>query len=316
MTKLPKRTKSQRIGESAADLLNSVFTEFCNVIPVPQSRDLGIDFICEVMVGEYPTGKLFNVQCKGKEEAEVKGDSIAVPIEIKTINYWLIQPNPTFLIVVDRQNCVFYWSFPKDFLSSLNRNWQDQKTVSIPVSIRNCFEQDINTLPFQLVSIVDSQASATPQHGDYLGTLTLANAIERAIDSGVHILNAPFHRPFQYIGMSIQEAARNVGGKPNRVGNIIIDTEQSHMLLEAEGNFVSYVNVELKKAAPCCQNRPFDSEPVLGALSISPSELELVRKQTHFHTYYDHRRRLKVTVSCQYDGSPLLVQFSSKYYGM
>lgn len=316
MTKLPKRTKSQRLGESAADLLNSVFTQFCNVIPVPQSRDLGIDFICEIMQGEYPTGKLFNIQCKGKEEAEVKGNSITVPIAVKTLNYWLLQSNPTFLIVVDRQNSIFYWSFPKDFLSLLNKNWQEQKSVSISVSLQNRFEQDLNTLPAQLVSIVNSQASVTPQHGDYLGTLKLAGAIEKAIDLGLYILSKPFHRPFQYIGMSITEAAKAVGGKPNQVGNIIIDSEQCHMVLEAEGNFISYVDIELKKTAPWSQSRPFDSEPILGALSINPSELELVRQQTHYHTYYDHKRKLKVSVSCQYEGAPLSVGFSSKYYGM
>lgn len=90
MTKLPKRTKSQRIGASAADLFSSVFAEFCNVIPVPQDRDLGIDFICEVMRGEHPTGKLFNIQCKGKEEAEVEGNSITISIKVTTLNYWLL----------------------------------------------------------------------------------------------------------------------------------------------------------------------------------------------------------------------------------
>ena len=54
MTKLPRRTNSQKIGGSAADLLNSVFTNFCIVIPVPQDRDMGIDFICELMQEEYP----------------------------------------------------------------------------------------------------------------------------------------------------------------------------------------------------------------------------------------------------------------------
>lgn len=314
MTKLPKRTKSQRIGASAADLLSSVFAEFCNIIPVPQDRDLGIDFICEVMHGEHPTGKLFNIQCKGKEEAEVEGNSLTVSIKVTTLNYWLIQSNPTFLIIVDCRNSVFYWSFPQDFLSSLNKDWQKQQTVSIPVSIGNRFGQDIKTLPTQLVSIVNSQASATAQNGDYLGTLTLAGAIDRAIDFGLHVMSAPFHRPFQYIGMSIADAARAVGGKPNKVGNIIIDCEQSHMLLEAEGNFINYVDVEIKKTAPWSQSRPFDSEAILGVFSINPSELELVRKQTHFHTYYDHKRRLKIGVSCQYEGAPLSVGFSSKYY--
>jgi hypothetical protein len=129
MTKLPKRTDAQRIGVSAADLLNSVFTNFCNVTPVPQDRDMGIDFICELIQEGYPTGKLFNVQCKGTEESELKGDSIRVSIAVTTLNYWLIQPNPTFLVVVDRQNYNFYWSFPKDFLSSLNKNWQEQQRV-------------------------------------------------------------------------------------------------------------------------------------------------------------------------------------------
>ena len=173
MTKLPKRTKSQKIGESAAELLSSVFTDFCNVIPVPQSRDLGIDFICEIMQGEYPTGKLFNIQCKGTEKTVIKGDFIRVPIPVTTINYWLLLPNPTFLIVVDCQNYIFYWSFPKNFLNSLNKNWQKQQKVLIPVPIQSGFRQNIDTLPDQLVSIVNSQASATPQHGDYLGTLTL-----------------------------------------------------------------------------------------------------------------------------------------------
>ncbi|AFZ02663.1 DUF4365 domain-containing protein [Calothrix sp. PCC 6303] len=314
MTKLPKRTKSQKVGVSAADLLSYVFAEFCNVIPVPQDRDLGIDFICEIMQGEHPTGKLFNIQCKGKEEAKVEGNSITVSIKVTTLNYWLLQSNPTFLIVVDCQNGLFYWSFPQDFLSSLNKSWQEQQTVSIPVTVQNRFGQDINALPIQLVSIVNSHASATPQNGDYLGTLTLGDAINRAIDYGLYVLKAPFHRPFQYIGMSIADAARVVGGKPNEAGNIIIDSEQSEMLLEVEGNFINYVDIELKKTAPWSLSRPFDSEAILGVLSINPSELELARKQTHFHTYYDHKRKLKIGVSCQYEGAPLSVGFSSKYY--
>lgn len=149
---------------------------------------------------------------------------------------------------------------------------------------------------------------------EYIAKDIAALSIDRAIDSGLNILSAPFHRPFQYIGMSIVDAARAVDGKPNEVGNIIIDSEQSHMLLEAEGNFINYVDVELKKTAPWSQSRPFDSEAILGVFSINPSELELVRKQTHFHTYYDHKRKLKIGVSCQYEGAPLSVGFSSKYY--
>ncbi|PSR52942.1 toll/interleukin-1 receptor domain-containing protein [Adhaeribacter arboris] len=145
---------------------------------------------------------------------------------------------------------------------------------------------------------------------------TLWNAIDRAVSFNFRILSHPFHRPFQYIGMNVSNAAKAVDHIPNEVGNIIVDNEDCHMLLEAEGNFISYVEVEFKKTAPCQSNQEFDSEPLLGALSINPVELDLVRKQPHCHTYYDHRKKLKVNVLCTYEGGPLSVSFSTKYYGM
>jgi hypothetical protein len=144
----------------------------------------------------------------------------------------------------------------------------------------------------------------------------IGRAIDKAWLAGLPVLSRPFHRPFQYMGMTVAAAASAVSGVPNGVGNIIIDTDECHMFLEAEGNFVNYVDVELKRTAPHYQNQEFDSEAVLGALSINPAELELVRKATHYHHYSDHRRKLKISVSCLYDGAPLSVGFSSKYYGM
>jgi hypothetical protein len=115
--------------------------------------------------------------------------------------------------------------------------------------------------------------------------------------------------------MSIANAAKATGVTPKAAGNIIIDSDRAHMLLEAEGNFISYADVELKQTAPCRLTRAFDSEPVLGALGINPSELDVARKQTHSHTYYYHKRKLKISVSCRFDGAPLSVGFGSKYYG-
>ncbi len=144
----------------------------------------------------------------------------------------------------------------------------------------------------------------------------LGTAIDKAFAKNLPLMSKPFHRPFQYMGMSIQRAEVETGEKANDVGNIIVETEDCRMLLEAEGNFISYVDVDLKATAPHYQNQEFDSETVLGALSIGLTELDLDRKKTHYHTYYDHRRKLKVSVSCLYDGAPLTVAFSSKYYGM
>lgn len=144
----------------------------------------------------------------------------------------------------------------------------------------------------------------------------LGTALDKAFFKSLPLMSKPFHRPFQYMGMPIHKAESEVGATANSVGNIIVESDDCRMLLEAEGNFISYVEVDLKATAPHSQNQEFDSELILGALSIGLTELDLERKKTHYHTYYDHRRKLKVSVSCLYDGAPLTVAFSSKYYGM
>jgi hypothetical protein len=149
-----------------------------------------------------------------------------------------------------------------------------------------------------------------------MGGTHLGVAADKAWSRSIPILAKPFHRPFQYIGMTIQEAAREVGASPNDVGNIVLESDDCHLLLEAEGNFVQYVDLTLKFTGAHTQIQGFDSEAILGAVSISPAELELVRRAPHYHTYYDHAKRMKIGVSCQYDGAPLSIGFSRKYYGM
>lgn len=144
----------------------------------------------------------------------------------------------------------------------------------------------------------------------------LSTSVDKAFLVGLPLMSKPFHRPFQYIGMAISKVEQEISIKSKEAGNITVENDDCRMFLEAEGNFISYVEVDFKKTAPHYLNKEFDSEPMIGALSISVSELELIGKQTHFHTYYDHRKRLKIGVSCAYDGAPISVSFSSKYYGL
>lgn len=145
---------------------------------------------------------------------------------------------------------------------------------------------------------------------------TLGEALDRAFVFNLPMLSKPFHRPFQYMGMSVKEVHEIVGGELNQAGNIIVENDECRMFLEREGSFVSFIEVDLKRTAPFNQNREFDPEPMLGALSINPSELDLARSKTHCHTYYDHKKKLKINVMCAYDEGPISVAFSSKYYGM
>lgn len=145
---------------------------------------------------------------------------------------------------------------------------------------------------------------------------SLGAALDRAIGFNLPMLVSPYHRPFQYIGENATEVAKKLITEPNSGGNIILENEICSMCLEVEGGFVSYVEVELKQTAPCRQDCEFDSEALLGCMSINPSELDLDRKQIHCHVYYDHKRKLKISVACSYDDGPMSVSFGTKYYKM
>tara|TARA_B100002019_G_C21264961_1_gene598880 strand:+ start:2167 stop:3042 length:876 start_codon:yes stop_codon:yes gene_type:complete len=145
---------------------------------------------------------------------------------------------------------------------------------------------------------------------------TLGEALDKAFVFNLPMLSRPFHRPFQYMGMNVKEVFEAVGGQLNKAGNIVVENDECQMFLEREGSFISFIEVDLKKTAPFNQDQEFDPEPILGSLSINPSELDLRRSKTHCHTYYDHKKKLKINVMCVYDGGPISVAFSSKYYGM
>jgi hypothetical protein len=144
----------------------------------------------------------------------------------------------------------------------------------------------------------------------------LGTALDKAISFNLPFFSAPFHRPFQYLGMNIEEVSTILGQERNEGGNIVFENDECSFYVEAEGSFVSYVEIDIKTTAPFTQTQDFDPEPMLGSLSINPSELDLVRSQTHCHTYYDHRKKLKINVMCSFDGGPISVSFGSKYYGM
>lgn len=120
--------------------------------------------------------------------------------------------------------------------------------------------------------------------------------------------------PFQYIDMPIKEVANRVGVQPNQANNIVFDSADRHVLLESNGSTIDYVDVEFTNTPPCNPQNEIEAEAVLKSLGLNPAEMELAIKQPGNHTYYDHKRMLKVGVSCSYEGAPLTAAFSRKNY--
>lgn len=128
-------------------------------------------------------------------------------------------------------------------------------------------------------------------------------------------LPTPYKNPIQYIGLSLQQASKATGVKPNDAGNIIVESKIAKMMISTSGKTsVSYVDVEFLESQKCLQSKDFESTSFLKALGINPSSLELARKQTHYHTYYDHKNKLKIFVACIDDNWPYTVGISKNYY--
>jgi tetratricopeptide (TPR) repeat protein len=122
----PKLPLSQRRGGSAEDEIKGRLKYFS--IPAKPELDIGLDLCCELLDGNKPTGKFFGVQAKGTR----KLDHLRWSIKRTTLEYWLMQSFPVFLIVYDETDDNCYWtSIVQDLQEIVKRIKPNSKTVSI-----------------------------------------------------------------------------------------------------------------------------------------------------------------------------------------
>lgn len=146
---LPKITKAGILGKTTEKRLESVLNQVANVTAVPRESDLGIDFHCEVIDQKgHPTGQTFSVQCKGSEIPHSPDNTeISVQIKVSTINYWLQQKSPVFLIYGDSNSKVFYWTATHhQILNNLDKI-RNNKSVVIKIDKQNQISEDLKSLP-------------------------------------------------------------------------------------------------------------------------------------------------------------------------
>jgi hypothetical protein len=125
---------------------------------------------------------------------------------------------------------------------------------------------------------------------------------------------AIFQDPNRYIGLATTQAARMTGGRINEGGNIVIETDKFELLLEAFDGVVNHPAVSFLETKPCSMAVPFDPNPLLEAVGMHADLMEEILSRSDRHSYYDHARRRKVWVSCDYDGGSYNVALSKTYY--
>jgi hypothetical protein len=103
---LPKIPEFRKQGRSGEYEIASLLSTFSNVM-VPD-YDFGLDYYCNLLEGNSPSGKFFWVQAKTTQEFD--NDIWSDYIDKKTIVLWLRQVFPVYVLVFEQATEKCYWS--------------------------------------------------------------------------------------------------------------------------------------------------------------------------------------------------------------
>ena len=125
-TRLPKVPISFRIGNRGEAYLEFIMSKHCLMHKIAGYKDIGIDYLCEWLVGDSPTRILFGIQVKTSDMSGVELKHLGrhknmnglekfkfsktIPnwdINSNTINYWFGFEIPIYLFFVLKNNSDF-----------------------------------------------------------------------------------------------------------------------------------------------------------------------------------------------------------------
>lgn len=124
-----------------------------------------------------------------------------------------------------------------------------------------------------------------------------------------------FISPDRFLKFRLEAASDILGVEADEYGNIEIITDKYRTQYFSSDGVINYAEIYLLETTPCSQAERFDPVVVLNAAAVNPKNLEERDRMTHLATYYDHQEKLKISVTCEQDGTPIVVRFSNKYYG-
>lgn len=125
---------------------------------------------------------------------------------------------------------------------------------------------------------------------------------------------ADFISPYRFIKFRLEAASDILKTAANADGSITTNTAQYKTRYNSTDGVITYSEIYLLETAPCSQTESFDPVAILNAVAVNPKILEERDRMAHLATYYDHQESLKISVTCEQDGAPIVVRFSNKYY--
>jgi hypothetical protein len=89
-TELPSVLESYRIGNRGEAYLEFIMSKYCLMHKIAGYKDVGIDYLCEWLVGNSPTRILFGIQVKTSDRSGVELDHLgSVTIAQPTVRCFL-----------------------------------------------------------------------------------------------------------------------------------------------------------------------------------------------------------------------------------
>ncbi len=105
-TELPKVPESFRIGNRGEAYLEFIMSKYCLMHKIAGYKDIGIDYLCEWLVGDSPTRILFGIQVKTSDLSGVELEHLGRNKGLNGLEKFKFTTTPSWVI---KQNTINYW---------------------------------------------------------------------------------------------------------------------------------------------------------------------------------------------------------------
>jgi len=102
--------------------------------PRPQNPDRHVDYFVETNIGDKPSGLIFGVQLRGRNDLKYSKCYVKYCIETRHLKYYIDQAKqPIFLILADTQTEQLYWLFTQQHIRQTlaDKDWRNQKSITL-----------------------------------------------------------------------------------------------------------------------------------------------------------------------------------------
>jgi hypothetical protein len=170
---IPEVPEFRTKGMSGQLEIKSLLSKFSN--PMDPQYDLGLDFQCELLENNKPSGIFFWVQAKTTEKFV---DFWSEYIDKKIITLWLKQQSPVFILLLENISGNCYWLSVEEKREEWLKKLEDKNnTIEVLMERKNLIEKNGKNLKF----IMDIKRDMILTHANYGIPHMVGNGYVRSI---------------------------------------------------------------------------------------------------------------------------------------